>query len=178
TRRTPSGSRILQEIVSHYLRSGDFNGISVGTFSNSGNIEPLDTLKHLIEKGDVEAYSTEDTANPHIKRFPAAPIPRQIGYLEGPEYQHVCLYPSVKHMRRVLPGKLYRDQPFTRRLALGQVQLQPVFFNLGVLERYQSDPRYIFKFEGLDGHISVKSNAYRSREMGQADWTRQRWQRT
>jgi hypothetical protein len=125
-------------------------------------------IKDLIARGDVEAYS-EESVNPHIKRLPAAPIPRQLLYLSLANAQAVCLYPSTKHMLRVLPGKFYRHRPFTRFLALGHPQLEPIFFQLSVLARYQSDPRYIFRFNGLDGHISVKSDAYKSREMGESD---------
>ena len=64
-----------------------------------------------------------------------------------------ALFPSVKAMRRRLPSSKYRTKPFSRFLALGHAQLEPVFFQLGVLGRYQSDPRYIFRFDGLDGHI-------------------------
>ena len=51
------------------------------------------------------------------------------------------------------PSSKYRTKPFSRFLALGHPQLETVFFQMGVLGRYQSDPRYIFRFDGLDGHI-------------------------
>jgi hypothetical protein len=74
-----------------------------------------------------------------------------------------------KTMRRKLASNKYRTKPFSRFLALGQLQLEPLFFQLGVLGRYQSDPRYIFRFNGLDGKISVKTADYLRREMSEAD---------
>jgi hypothetical protein len=109
----------------------------------------------------------EESVNPHIKRLPAPPIPRQLSYFASAGV--VCLYPSTKYMVKTLPGNVYRQRPFTRLLALGHPQLEPIFFQLSALERYQSDPRYIFRFDGLDGHISVKEKPYRSKEMGDAD---------
>jgi hypothetical protein len=44
-----------------------------------------------------------------------------------------------------------------------------MFFELGVLERYQSDPRYLFQFDGLAGSISVSDEHYRSRSMTASD---------
>lgn len=166
SRRTRIGSELLARIVSSYLESGDFNGISLYALLKDGNAATLGTLKSLISRGDVEALS-EDSVNPHIKRMPAPPISRQLSYLANGGT--VCLYPSIKHMVRALPGRLYRHRPFTRLLALGHPQLEPIFFHLNVLERYQSDPRYVFRFDGLDGHISVKERAYRSKEMSGAD---------
>jgi hypothetical protein len=166
SRRTPIGSELLARIASFYLGSGDFNGISLQALVKDGNAQTLPTMKALIARGDVEALS-EESVNPHIKRMPAPPITRQLSYFENDGI--VCLYPSTKHMLRVLPGSLYRQRPFTRLLALGHPQLEPIFFQLSVLERYQSDPRYIFRFDGLDGHISVKEKAYKSKEMGGAD---------
>ena len=72
-------------------------------------------------------------------------------------------------MRRRLPSNKHRTKPFSRFLALGHPQLEPLFFQLGVLGRYQSDPRYIFRFDGLDGYISVKTPDYKGREMAEAD---------
>lgn len=164
--RTRIGSELLARIVSFYLGSDDFNGISLQALVKDGNAQTLAALKALVARGDVEALS-EEAVNPHIKRLPAPPIPKQLSYFANDVM--VCFYPSIKYMVKVLPGNLYRQRPFTRLLALGHPQLEPIFFQLGVLERYQSDPRYVFRFDGLDGHISVKEKPYRSRDMGDAD---------
>jgi hypothetical protein len=42
-------------------------------------------------------------------------------------------------------------------MAYGEAQLTPVFFELDVLERYASDPRYRFSFDDYSGQISVNA---------------------
>jgi hypothetical protein len=160
---------LLNRIIGFYLNSSDFNGIRANVILGDSGRDALETLKKLVGRGLLEVYSSEYD-NPHIKRLPALSIPKQLEFLDAANgEEHVCLFPSVKTMRRRLPGNKYRTKPFSRFLALGHPQLEPVFFQLGVLGRYQSDPRYIFRFDGLDGHISVKTADYKGREMAEAD---------
>jgi hypothetical protein len=166
--RTPLASLLIKEIAASYVNSSDFNGLSLHHILRD-RPEALETLKALVSKGLVEVYSGEYD-NPHIKRLPVLSVQQQVRFLTGTDADtFVCLYPSIKYMRRILPGNRFRSRPFTRLLALGHPQLEPIFFQLSVLERYQSDPRYVFRFNGLDGHISVKEKPYRSRKMGEAD---------
>jgi hypothetical protein len=167
--RVSKATAVLNRIVEFYLSSHDFNGIRANVLL--GNTEPdtLETLKKLVNLGFVEVYSSAYD-NPYIKRLPALSIPQQLGFLESTKGEtHVCIFPSVKTMRHRLPSSKYRTKPFSRFLALGHAQLEPVFFQFGVLSRYQSDPRYIFRFDGLDGHISVKTADYKGRGMPKAD---------
>lgn len=160
---------LLNRVVDFYLNSHDFNGIRANVILADSGPNALGTLKKLVGKGLVEVYSSVYD-NPHIKRLPALSIPQQLGFLDAANgEEHVCLFPSVKTMRRRLPSNKYRTKPFSRFLALGHPQLEPLFFHLGVLGRYQSDPRYIFRFDGLDGKISVKTADYLGREMPEAD---------
>lgn len=160
---------LLNRVVDFYLNSHDFNGIRANVILGDSGPNALGTLKKLVSKGLVEVYSSVYD-NPHIKRLPALSIPQQLGFLDAANgEEHVCLFPSVKTMRRRLPSNKYRTKPFSRFLALGHPQLEPLFFQLGVLGRYQSDPRYIFRFNGLDGKISVKTADYLEREMPEAD---------
>jgi hypothetical protein len=166
--RTPLASLLLKEIADSYVDSSDFNGRSLHHILRE-RPEALESLKTLVSTGLVEVYSGEYD-NPHKKRLPALSVEQQLGSLTGTNAEvSVCLYPSIKYMRRILPGSRFRSRPFTRLLALGHPQLEPIFFQMSVLERYQSDPRYVFRFNGLDGHISIKEKPYRSREMGEAD---------
>jgi hypothetical protein len=162
-------STLLNRVVDFYLNSHDFNGIRANVILADSGPNALGTLKKLVGKGLVEVYSSVYD-NPHIKRLPALSITQQLGFLDAANgEEHVCLFPSVKTMRRRLPSNKYRTKPFSRFLALGHPQLEPLFFQLGVLGRYQSDPRYIFRFDGLDGKISVKTADYLEREMPEAD---------
>jgi len=160
---------LLNRIVAFYLNSHDFNGLTANAILGDEGPNALGALKKLVGQGLVEVYSSVYD-NPHIKRLPALSIPQQLGFLAATNSEeHVCLFPSVKTMRRKLPSNKYRTKPFSRFLALGHPQLEPLFFELGVLGRYQADPRYVFQFSGLDGHISVKDAAYKGREMAEAD---------
>jgi len=167
--RVSKATAVLNRIVEFYLSSHDFNGIRANVLLEGLKPDPLETLKKLVSRGLVEVYSSAYD-NPYIKRLPALSIPQQLGFLESADGEaHVCLFPSVKAMRRRLPSSKYRTKPFSRFLALGHAQLEPVFFQFGVLGRYQSDPRYIFRFDGLDGHISVKTADYKGRGRPEAD---------
>ncbi len=162
-------TNLLNRIVDFYLTSHDFNGIGANVILVDSGPDALGTLKKLVGRGLVEVYSSVYD-NPHIKRLPALSIPQQLGFLDAASGdEHVCLFPSIKAMRRRLPSNKYRTKPFSRFLALGHHQLEPLFFELGVLGRYQADPRYAFQFSGLDGYISVENAAYRGREMAEAD---------
>jgi hypothetical protein len=168
-KRLSLATALLNRIIDFYLNSSDFNGIGANAILGNSGPDAPETLKKLVERGLVEVYSSVYD-NPHIKRLPALSIPQQLGFLgEASGEEHVCLFPSVKTMRRRLPSNKYRTKPFSRFLALGHAQLETVYFQLGVLGRYQSDPRYIFRFDSLDGHISVKTADYKGREMAEAD---------
>jgi hypothetical protein len=168
-KRVSKATALLNRIVEFYLNSRDFNGIRANVLLGDSEPNTLETLKKLVGRGLVEVYSSAYD-NPYIKRLPALSVSQQIGFLESANSEaHICLFPSVKTMRRRLPSSKYRTKPFSRFLALGHAQLEPVFFQLGVLGRYQSDPRYIFRFDGLDGHISVKTADYKGRAMPNAD---------
>jgi hypothetical protein len=160
---------LVNRIIDFYLKSPDFNGIRANVILGDSGPNAPKTLKKLVGRGLVEVYSSKYD-NPYIKRLPALSISQQLGFLDAVDSEeHVCLFPSVKTMRRRLPSNKYRTKPFSRFLALGHPQLEPLFFQLGVLGRYQSDPRYIFGFDNLGGHISVKTAHYKGREMAEAD---------
>lgn len=161
-------SLLLNQIVDFYLKSPDFNGIRANVLLENSAPAMLETLKKLVVQGYVDVYSSEYD-NPHIKRLPPMSVDTQLRFLDVANgEEHVCIFPSVKTMRRRLRIK-YRTKPFTRFLALAHPQLQALYFQLGVLGRYQADPRYIFRFDGLEGRISVKTASYKGREMAEAE---------
>lgn len=168
-KRLSLATALLNRIIEFYLNSPNFNGIRASVILEDSVGDAPAALKNLVGRGLVEVYSSEYD-NPYIKRLPALSVTQQLRFLDAANgEEHVCLFPSVKAMRRRLPSNKYRTKPFARFLGLGHAQLEPVFFKLGVLGRYQSDPRYIFRFDGLDGHISVKTEHYQEREMAEAD---------
>jgi hypothetical protein len=164
--RVTKAGAILQQVVAFYLNSHDFNGISLGKLV-ADVPDAIETVRNLIRKGILDVVAGEYD-NPHIKRLPPPSIENQIEILKEPE-KLICVYPTAKHMRRVIPRRLYGSRPFSRMLALGHPQLEPVFFELAVLRRYQLDPRYLFDFSDLSGSVSITEEYYRSREMTDSD---------
>ena len=75
------------------------------------------------------------------------------------------------NMNAAIPERRPRDRGNLRCNRAGHIpqRRQRLLRPAGVLGRYQSDPRYIFRFDGLDGHISVKTEDYRGRAMPEAD---------
>src|SRR6185437_8478838 len=111
------------------------------------------------------------SANPHIKRTadlaPIEQLPRLANALHGAD--QCCAYPSADVIRHATDLSQYDERPFTRRLALAEPQLAPVFFSLDVLKRYFDDPRYHFAFNDYEGSISVVPAHYESSEMRERD---------
>ncbi|MGA2985879.1 MAG: hypothetical protein ABSG32_18890 [Terriglobia bacterium] len=167
-RRTHLESKLLDEIVNYYLKSADFNGIPLHLLLKNQEPESIDALKRLVRNGLVEVIS-DAWDNPCIKRLRGREITKQIEVLEIQPAARAFLYPTKKHMKTVIHPRLYQDRPFTRLLALANPQIEPMFFDLSVLDRYQSDPRYIFQFDGLDGRVSITDRHYQSRSMGSSD---------
>lgn len=158
----------MKDVVAHYLDSHDFNGIGLKPLLDKWTGGSVDLIKQLIVQEELQIVS-HDWDNPYIKRLDGPSIKIGLDKLESGEMSGICVYPTRKHMRKVIPRSRYRTRPFTKMLALGYAQLHPVFFDLSVLQRYQSDPRYVFSFRGLDGSISTDYEHYRSRKMSDAD---------
>jgi hypothetical protein len=156
----------LQEIVSHYWESHDFNGIPLDHLVHRRPGDAINIVEELVQRRLVEINSGR-WDNPHIKRVPLPAVNIQLTELRMGNF--VCLYPSTRYLKKVIPRRLYRNKPFNRLLALGYPQLEPVFFELNVLNRYQSDARYSFQFWGLNGSIGLTEKYYRSREVSTAD---------
>ena len=106
----PFATALLNRIIDFYLNSSDFNGIRANVILRDSGPDAVETLKKLVNRGFVEVYSSEYD-NPHIKRLPALSIPQQLGFLDtANDEEHVCLFPSVKTMRRRLPEQQISHQ--------------------------------------------------------------------
>ena len=132
--------KVLQRVTHKYLNSGDFNGILLSFLLESQGAPTFEIVKMLVQKQLVEViWGNWDF--PHIKRLHLGDVSKQLEALEKGSPTDICLYPTRKHMRRTLSSNYHRNRPFTRLLALGHPQLEPMFFDLSVLDRYQSDPK-------------------------------------
>jgi hypothetical protein len=161
--------RILETVANHYWKSHDFNGILIDDLYKAEPAARLEDLKKLILRGSLDLISSEHEVNAHIKRMHPRPREAQIGYLSSATANQVCAYPSPMYASRTLGPRSDLKRPFTKLLQLAHPQLEPHFFSLAVLDRYNMDPRYRFDFAGLDGHISTTERHYRSRQFPRRD---------
>ncbi len=177
-------TKILNKVTNFYLTSRDFNGISLEDlyqFSDLNEGKFKENIVELIRKKKIDLIYEGDIPNPHIKPFPAPTIDKQISKLESLEIDsHIksaeegaktvtvgdrkirlfvvsigcCFYPTPEHLKTVVNWTQYSSKPFTLRLAMGEWQLRPYFFELGVLAIYRNDPRYTYRTDDITGSIS------------------------
>lgn len=137
---------ILTEITDFYIRSHDFNGILVERLGKELNLSWTDLqalLSELITKQKITLTFGGLVGNPHIKRFRDLPVGEQVKNLQSEAPNTMCAYPTSSVIQSVVDVNTYNDKSFTKRLLLGEPQLEPVYFDLTVLEKYYADPRYL-----------------------------------
>lgn len=150
---SPEG--LLSAIIEHYLGSGDFNGLPLGSSS-----EPHTYLEGLIRAGQAQLVTEKDWMNTHIRPWATA-TDLQLERL-GPVLRGelgACLYPTPE----ALAGRdlaEYRDRPFLQRRAEGQGDLELVFLRMPAIEDYRNDPRYVFEYGDFDVHFGIGDDAY------------------
>ena len=149
---------IEKRIVSYYLNSRDYNGLSLSTLirdigTNSNNIYEI--VMELVKTGKISVVSPHQS-NPFIKMFDA-PIEEQLDGLKERNPGFVCLYPTPTSVQEEIALSAYDDQPFTKMMILTNPKLLAIPFRLDVLDMYERDPRYRFRFYDFGGTISVRS---------------------
>jgi hypothetical protein len=162
---------VLNRILDFFTRSSGFNGILVTDLCTEFLIswpEMQEILSQLVQENKITLVFASHSINPHIKRLPDLPVKEQISRLfeEGPI---ICAYPTSDVIHAAVDLSKYDTQPFTRRLALAEPQLTPVFFRLELLDRYYRDPRYSFEFSGFGGSISITTKHYDSQDIAEQD---------
>ena len=163
---------ILQSALEFYIGSRDFNGIPAGKLLDLLEISESqfrEVLLDLLRAGSITLAFARVQDNPHILRMVPLPISELEELLEDEPLSTFCIYPTVEILNARPDLMDYEDLPFSRRLALGEAQLTPVYFELSVLETYYRDPRYHFNYFDLGGQISVRDEAYFSKDMPERD---------
>lgn len=153
----PDPKEIEQRVVSFYLRSRDYNGLSLSGLADDLGVaanELYVIVTDLATAGRISIVSPYQS-NPFIKMIDA-PIKEQIHDLDKRNPNLVCLYPSAALVRENVNTAEYDDRPFTRMLVLAAPKLMAVPFRLEVLDTYERDPRYWFRFYDFGGTISVQ----------------------
>ncbi len=141
-----------------FCSSGDFNGLPLTTLFETLPDEPATraALIECVRNNRVSCTFYSVSGNPHIKRARDLPVERQIELLSIEPGNGVCLYPCADIVRQRMDVEEYNDRPFTKKLLLGDAQLDWEGFDLGVLERYHNDPRYHFQFYDHSGTLSIR----------------------
>lgn len=168
-------TKIENKVFGFFVDSDDFNGIPLRNVSKELEIDYVDSIDIIKELVIEDKISIQSSTNPHIIYSRHYPVGIQLKILEDAktwkveEYKigeltfqsentefPICLYPSINLLSEKRDLKDFDNAPYSRRLALGEPQLKPVFFEIEVLERYSNDPRFNFKFEDYSGRISCK----------------------
>jgi hypothetical protein len=163
---------IIERILDFFITSHDFNGIpfpqlAISVGMSEDNLRSA--LQDPIHTGQISLTFASHSGNAHIKRLPDLPLEEQITRLQIERPDGICVYPTAQVINVRVDLSPYIGRPFTHRLALAEPQLEAVYFDLAVMERYQRDPRYRFKFHDFKGSISIKSDHFDSPDVSERD---------
>ena len=147
---------IESQVVSRYLASGDYNGLLLSRLASDLGADPkslVEVIVPLVKSGRVSLPSPFQT-NPHVKAFKSS-IEEQLRWFDDRDSRSVCLYPTAQSIAESIDLSTYDDRPFTKLMVLANPKLLLVPFRLDVLEFYQRDPRYEFRFSGRSGWFQM-----------------------
>jgi hypothetical protein len=168
-------SLIFDRVLAGYHRQIEnetFNGIKLQEVDQGIDPETLNSeVRRLVDERKIDVISSETQLNPHIKRHPPWSISKQLEKLNIGERYHTCLYPTPETIAAQYDLGFLDSKPFTKALAAGSEQLKPVFFELGVLDRYRLDPRYLFHCSEYSGRISMMSESKKTGPIPDRDQT-------
>lgn len=163
--------KVLEKVFNFFVKSNDFNGISITQISTKLKIEYLETIELLKSLLSKDSISIQSSINPHIISLGNFTKDVEFEILEDAKNNvekslsdldsfikfnsHlVCVYPSRKYLIEKRDISTFIKSPYSEQLALAEAHLKPIFFEIEVLERYLKDPRYSFDFEDYSGQIS------------------------
>jgi hypothetical protein len=166
--------QIVNSVVTHYLKSRDFNGLPYSLLLDSLKIDEgaLNTwLAQLLQEEQIEIVYGDDHPNPHIKAFSGIDKMQQISKLNNKDLlAHACIYPHNNVLKTIPEISIdYADRPYSKALALGAGALDFRAFDLSVLEIYRNDPRYHYGSNDISGRLSVTDKHYSSEDMSPSD---------
>lgn len=148
------GDDILSVVIRHYMRSRDFNGISLSRLALALSLSDNELRRELEDwtaRGDVGVLVD---ANPHILGRPLPSVGLQREWLQDRSLEP-CIYPTERLLQQRVPNDYLLDEPFSRALALGGCQYNYCFFELQVLEPYANEPGYSLRIDDIIGSVTV-----------------------
>lgn len=147
-------NRLLNKIISHYLLSRDFNGISHQELTQ----QEIKELENFVDSGEILVLSEDECNNPFIKGYNFnIPVEVQKQYLSNYD-KCVAIYPTAQLLKTIkLPQEL---GPYTLQLSQGEPQFKWVYFHPKILQTYFDDSRFLVFDHGYIGKISPKDELY------------------
>ena len=145
---------IESQIVSHYLTSGDYNGLPFSRLASDLGADKKslqEVVVPLVRAGRISLPSPYQT-NPHVKLF-HSPVEEQLMWFDEWQSRPICLYPTAVSVADSIDLSKYDDWPFSKFMVLAYPKGRPVAFLIDVLDSYQDDPRYEFRFSGFSGWV-------------------------
>jgi hypothetical protein len=94
---------------------------------------------------------------------------KQRALLERENLSAFCVYPTGPEMAKNIDVTEWNNRPFSKALALAEPQLDFPAFDMGVLERYTSDPRYTVHFADYMGRMSIKDESFSNQNFPDRD---------
>lgn len=152
----------IRPIYNYFIESSDYNGIPIEELFSQWEVDWANGIKKLIElivNGDCIIQSS---TLPYIIRETIPTVEFSVNYLtkimNGKDdifsQFRECIYPSHSYLLK------HRDvsniPPYEKYLALGGAHLQPLFFDLNVINTYLDDPRYKLKLRDYYGTLSYE----------------------
>ena len=153
---------VFRRVLDSYRRQitdETFNGIKLQEIDSGLDNETLRlAIIELVNERKLDIVSSATDINPHIKRHSVQNIEVQLQKLDVNEKYHTCLYPTVEIIAQEFDLNFLTTKPFSKEIARGHPELEPVFFEIGVLDRYRLDPRYSFHCYEYAGRLSISSS--------------------
>ena len=157
--------QLLDAISNPFIESAmcnGFNGVVASTLlrlqTNPDKLRA--SLSTLIRDGQITAVFSCISLNMHIKRLPGPPMEDQLKLLIDEPLENFCLYPTASAVGPRVDLSAWQERPFSKALLLAEPQLSFRAFDMGALERYVADPRYVVHFEDYMGYMSVSDEFY------------------
>ena len=151
---------IESQIVSHYLTSGDYNGLPLSRLASDLGADKKslqEVVVPLVRAGRISLPSPYQT-NPLVKFF-HSPVEEQLMWFDEWQSRPICLYPTAVSVADSIDLSKYDDWPFSKFMVLAYPKGRPVAFLIDVLDSYQDDPRYEFRFSGFSGWVRTQDSS-------------------